>query len=230
MMPTRPPAIADGSLMSLCAALAVLLKPHAEVVLHDLKTGRIRYLANGFSKRRVGDASLIESLENIEAGGDVIGPYRKTNFDGRRLKSVTAVIRDPRGQPTSLLCINYDVEAFETLRDHLENLVALPELSEQSAALFSGDWRERVNEVVGVFLGERGITVTDLTPEDQVQLVRRLDEAGVFAVRKAVEYVQEVLRLSRATIYKRLSVARARNGTAGAKASKGGTDLPRQAK
>ena len=38
-------------------AISLLLFPHAEVVIHDLKTGCIGAIFNNFSKRAVGDES-----------------------------------------------------------------------------------------------------------------------------------------------------------------------------
>ena len=77
-----------------CQAIATLLQPHAEVVLHDLATGNIAYIANAFSKRRPGDSSMTDLDVAISIDSSVIGPYRKTNWDRRQLRSVTAVLRD----------------------------------------------------------------------------------------------------------------------------------------
>ena len=89
-----------------CQAIATLLQPHAEVVLHDLATGNIAFIANAFSKRRPGDSSMTDVEVAISIDSSVIGPYRKTNWDRRQLRSVTAVLRDHANRPVGLLCIN----------------------------------------------------------------------------------------------------------------------------
>jgi predicted transcriptional regulator YheO len=48
---------------AIAQAISLLLYPHAEVVLHDLKTGRIAAIYNPFSKRKVGEESLLEEEE-----------------------------------------------------------------------------------------------------------------------------------------------------------------------
>ncbi|MEZ5923235.1 MAG: PAS domain-containing protein [Hyphomicrobiaceae bacterium] len=198
------------SYVPVCDAVAQLLWPHAEVVLHDLKSGTIAYIANSYSKRRVGDSSLNEAEPAFDLADDVIGPYPKTNWDGRRLKSITSVLRDGRGRPIGLLCINHDIEAFAGALEQLTGLIALPEKREQSAALFAKDWRESINTVVGNLLKERNASPSGLTGEDVDLLITRLDKAGMFEIRKAVPYIAEVLKLSRATIYNRLATVRER--------------------
>ncbi|PTT69299.1 hypothetical protein DBR26_11845, partial [Pseudomonas sp. HMWF007] len=41
-------------------AIATLFFPHAEVVLHDLRTQKVDYIANNLSKRVIGDESSLE--------------------------------------------------------------------------------------------------------------------------------------------------------------------------
>jgi predicted transcriptional regulator YheO len=89
-------------------------------------------------------------------------------------------------------------------------VVELPKPSKQPSTLFSKDWREGVNTIVGEFLAARNVTLAGLTSKDVDDLIVELDRHGVFEIRKVVPYVAEVLRLSRATIYNRLGAARQR--------------------
>lgn len=207
-----------------CDAIAQLLRPHAEVVLHDLGTEKILYIANAYSKRRAGDSSLTEPEPAFDLSADVIGPYRKRNWDGRRLKSITAVLRDPEGKAIGLLCVNLDVEAFAGALEHLQRLIELPKPATRPAALFARDWREGVNNIVGEFLAARNMTLAGLASEELDDLIVELDRHGIFEIRKAVPYVARVLRLSRATIYNRLGSVRERaekkGRTVGKKTSK----------
>jgi D-arginine utilization repressor len=191
----------------ICDAFARLLAPHGEVVLHDLSSDTIHHIANCFSKRRAGQSSLTD-LADIRFDQDVIGPYTKTNWDGRRLKSVSAVIRDGDGKPVGLMCINHDVEAFSGVLDQLISLVGVPLPMPPAIALFSNDWRERINEHVGAFLAERNATLAGLDSDDVNGLIARLDQAKVFDIRNASSYISEVLSISRATLYNRLKLVR----------------------
>ena len=138
-----------------CQAIATLLQPHAEVVLHDLATGNIAYIANAFSKRRPGDSSMTDLEVAISIDSSVIGPYRKTNWDRRQLRSVTAVLRDQAERSVGLLCINLDISAFEDAVEFIRNLIQFSPPSDPPAALFKSDWKEMVNNTVDDYLRER---------------------------------------------------------------------------
>jgi predicted transcriptional regulator YheO len=189
-------------------SIALLLRPHAEVVIHDLTTGTVLHIANAFSKRRAGDSSLTE-LEDVQSlDVAVIGPYRKTNWDGRSLKSITSVLRDGHGDPAGLLCINLDVSLLETIGSAARQFLRFAEQAPRPAALFQGDWQEEINSTVGQFLTERGVALALLTQTDRQALLARLDERGLFAVRNAAPYIARILNSSRSSLYKTLKSIR----------------------
>jgi predicted transcriptional regulator YheO len=191
-----------------CDAIALLLSPHAEVVMHDLETEQIAYIANCFSKRRPGDDSLIGSSFDLKE--EMIGPYPRKNSDGRRLKSITSILRDSHRKPFGLLCINLEIESLAGSLELIQSLIAMPAQPKAAEFLLAKDWQEAVNEAMSSFLTERSTTRAGLTSEDIDNLLLELDRKGIFEIRKAVPYVAEVLELSRATIYNRLAGVRNR--------------------
>ncbi|WP_246755060.1 transcriptional regulator [Rhizobium lusitanum] len=215
-MPGKTTSNMDGStgnedimvFAPIAEAVAALLKPHAEVVIHDLRTQTIGYIANNLSRREVGGSSLAELKDIGSLGADVIGPYRKTNFDGRQLKSITAVLRNKVGEPFGLLCINFDIAPIEAARDALNLLAAFQGAGAQPSALFRADWQETVNAAIADFLGERGLAASALAKEDHAALVEMLEQEGYFSIRNLVPYLARLLGISRATVYKHLREAR----------------------
>lgn len=197
-----------------CDAVATLFSPHVEAVLHDLETGAIFHIANAFSKRRPGDSSLNEAGLVSTLDEDVIGPYGKSNWDGRRLKAITSVLRDADGKPVGLLCINHDIEAFAGIFDQLKSMMDIAAPLPKTSALMAEDWREAVNAVIGEFLTTHRTSLAGLTSADMDGLMTLLEARGVFAIRKAVPYVAEILKLSRATIYNRLGAIRQKQDAA----------------
>ncbi len=193
---------------SIADAIALLLRPHAEVVIHDLRTGRIAHVANNFSRRRAGDESLTEIEGEMSLDGRILGPYRKVNWDGRELRSITVVLRDERQAAVGLLCVNFDVSKFERAIEALAGLVRLPEPNLTPAALFASDWREAINGIISQYLAECGQALDGIDRRTAGELVQHLDREGYFSVRNAANHVSEVLGLSRATIYKHLKSAR----------------------
>ena len=198
------------SYVAICEAIAGLFHPHVEVVLHDLATRKVLYIANAFSKRRVGDSSLNEPEPAFNDKDEVLGPYAKMNWDGHRLKSITAIIRDRARKPVGLICINHDIDALAITVEQLQNLLKLPTPTAPITPLVSQDWRERVNTVIGAFLATRKATLAGLKSRDMDDLIGELAQQGIFDIRRAVPYIAEVLGLSRATVYNRRARVRKR--------------------
>lgn len=195
--------------IAIADALALLFQPQVEAVVHDLAEDRILHIAGNFSKRRAGDSSYsgLDDLAPFPSG--VIGPYAKSNVDGRALKSITVVIRDVAEMPVGLLCVNLDVSAIAAARSVLDGLMLTPAPPQiRSEQLFALDWRERVNAEIAAFLAMRQASLVGLTAQDIVDLVAALDGKGLFAIRKAADHIAGALGLSRATLYKRLAESR----------------------
>lgn len=190
--------------IAIADALSALL-PQTEIVLHDLVRDRILHIAGAFSRRRPGDPSLTDSADLRPFDQGVIGPYEKTNVDGRRLKSISVVLPGDDDKPAGLLCVNMDVSALDLARTALEKLIALPAAPRAEAGrIFPSDWRERINMAIGDFLKQRGLALAGLTAPEQAELVALLDSQGFFAIRNATDHIAAALGISRATLYKRL--------------------------
>jgi D-arginine utilization repressor len=197
---------ADG-VVPVCEAIARLLSPHAEVVLHDPRTDTIVGIWNPMSGRRVGDASLLSELDGLRpAGRDVYGPYPKSLADGRVLSSVSAVLRDQAGHAGLVLCVNIDRSVFEDAARLLAGFAA--PLSGQPRELFARDWAESVNDIVGAYVRDTGTPPAGLTRADRLALVARLEAAGVFTRRRSVPAVARALGISRSMTYRLLAETR----------------------
>jgi D-arginine utilization repressor len=194
---------------AVCRAVALLLGPYAEVVLHDAEQDRVLAIWNPMTTRGAGDPSLLGELDQLEpSADDVYGPYEKLLADGRRLSSVSAVLRGPDGQPSAVLCVNLDRTPLEQAAALLAGFAA--PTAPRPQALFEQDWPDRVHQIIGSFVRSRGRPVERLGREDRLAVLAELDQAGVFAVRRAVPVVASALRTSRSTVYSLLAELRAR--------------------
>ncbi|PZG17387.1 hypothetical protein C1J01_18215 [Nonomuraea aridisoli] len=187
-----------------CGAVAALLAPHAEVILHDARRDRVLRVWNPLSRRATGDPSLLGELERLDPTGDgVYGPYEKLLPDGRRLSSVSAVLCDPDGRPSAVLCVNLDRTPLDQAATLLAAFAA--PTAPRPEPLFEQDWTERVHQIVGTYVRAHGRPAERLTRDDRLAVLAELDEAGIFAVRRAVPVVASALRISRSTLYALLS-------------------------
>lgn len=188
-------------------AITVVLHPHAEVVIHDLKSGRIAAIYNNFSRRAAGDESLIGELDDLSTLPDVFPVYTKTNWDGKKLKSSTATLRDKNKTPIGLLCINLDISKWEEFRHLLDQWANIQNHEYQPEVIFKDDWREKINRYVSDYLNKKNLILKTLDKETKRDLIRALHREGAFKAKNAAVYVAEVLNLSRATIYNYLRIA-----------------------
>ncbi len=184
----------------ICDAIALILQPYAEVVLHDLASETVSYIANNFSKRELGEPSLLHEID-FKPKDRTIGPYEKVNFDGRRLKSVSAVLRATDDRPIAILCINIDVSHIQAAMQVLSTMARVSIDEGKPAALFKEDWHERVNEYVHGWTAKRGLAIADLTRAQKQELVRELADDGAFGGKHAAAYISKILQMGRATVY-----------------------------
>ena len=200
-------------------AIAMLLHPYAEVVIHDIIKDIVVHIANPYSKRRVGDSSYLgldgeESDFGLEK--DVLGPYEKEGQDGQRIRSITAVLRDDRAQPIGILCINLDFSsletAFESAFEVLNGLIRPAAIEARPDIIFREEWRELIKLEIQAFRLEKGLTKDSMNAKERRELMRRLDQKRLFYARKSVEQVASYLMISRATAYKDLNEIRKENG------------------
>jgi predicted transcriptional regulator YheO len=190
-----------------CEAIARLLAPHAEVVLHDPERDEVLAIWNPFSGRRPGDPALLGELDRLDpAAAGVYGPYEKLLGDGRRLSSVSAIIRDGQGRPSVVLCVNLDRGPLERAAELLTAFAA--PVAGRPEPLFEQDWIERVHQVVSAHVHEWQRPLERFTREDRRAVLAELDRLGVFAVRRAVPVVARILLMSRSGVYALLSESR----------------------
>ena len=193
----------------ICRALVRLLPGQVEVVLHDLSTNSIAHIENSFSPRKAGDDSLsdIADFQSELRGDDTIGPYTKSNSDGTRLRSVSALLRGDEGKPVALLCINMRVDRLEMARDVLAAFTQTePTLTSD---LLRNDWREVTNAIISATLKELKLSFNQLKKADRDLIVERLSDADIFTARGAVDYVAEALGVSRTTLYSHIKKSKA---------------------
>ena len=199
----RTQAFADG--------VATLFFPYAEVVVHDLRSQRVAYIANNLSRREIGDDSALERAE-LPAGEPVIGPYAKRNFDGAVMRSVSIVVRDSAGNNIGLVCINLNIGVFEQAHAALGQFVSGARLMQQPEPIFQDDWQERINTFIHAWLGKRHAALKFLTRDQKRELVQDLFASGAFQGRSAADYIARVLDMGRATVFKHARAMKELNG------------------
>jgi predicted transcriptional regulator YheO len=146
-----------------------------------------------------------------EGGDDAANSinYRTVLPDGRVLRSSTIFIRDDDGLIVGSLCINQDLTDFIVARNLLEDDTSFaPPDVESPKETFAQDISEVMESVVDAEVSLTQKPVAYMQKEDKLQVVTRLEQKGIFAIKNAVDYVAECLGVSNFTIYNYLKEVR----------------------
>jgi predicted transcriptional regulator YheO len=81
-------------------------------------------------------------------------------------------------------------------------------VEDRPAELFDKDWREQILLVVDEECRSRHLRRDRLTREQRLELVRVLDDRGLFATRNAAVHAAAALGVSRTTVYALLKETR----------------------
>ena len=191
-------------------AFARLLHPFSEVVIHDLESDTIQMIINPFSRREVGDNSYLDRWDfTVDPQANVIGPYEKINYDGRKLKSISIVLRSDSGKAEGFLCINMDISVFENYQSSLMAFLSNNDtsLSRQTESLFKDDLYEQINAFVQEYCRTQQRSLESLSRKDKQDLILTLKDHGAFKGKNASSYLARILNISRATVYNYLKPA-----------------------
>jgi predicted transcriptional regulator YheO len=196
--------------MPLVRGLADMFGPDCEVVLHDLgeMPQSIVAIENGHvSGRHVGDVPtdlMLRTLRRAENGQEGPRVYMSSS-KGRALRSLSVTLRDAHGEAFGLLGINLDVSSLQQAQRSLAGLSAVPSgeagAATESEEIFAGDIRDVVAGMIAKALAETGKTVSQMSRDEKMDVVKRLEERGAFLVKRSAEQVADALDLSRFTIF-----------------------------
>ncbi|NBI52522.1 helix-turn-helix transcriptional regulator [Photobacterium alginatilyticum] len=184
--------VADG--------IALLFSDYVEVIIHDLATQSVAYIANNISKRKIGDPSALDDV-NFDQTESVIGPYEKLNWDGQKICSTSVVLRNDANTPIGMLCINMNTTPIESARAVLDLLLPAKNLIPQPEKLFNDDWQEKINSFIHDWLASHHLTLSVISRKDKRQLVEALYEQGAFNGKNSADYIANVLSMGRATVF-----------------------------
>lgn len=205
------------ALTPLMEAIAAVVGPHCEVVLHDLSRGDLDHsvaaIVNGhLSGRAVGGPSTnlgVEVLRDQSADHDAHG-YRGRTADGRELISSSTYYRDHEGNVIAAFCLNVDLTPVQTAMTALGALLPAvrEDVGERPKELVGPDISSVLEEMIGEAIAHVGKPVPSLTKPERIEILRLLEDRGAFRIKRAADSVSARLGVSRVTIYSYLDEIR----------------------
>lgn len=194
------------ALKGIVLGMGKLLGEDTEVVLHDIEKKEIVYIVNGHITGRYEgyrlESSVYDAVINLaDQDGHVIG-YGSSSSKGNNLRSSHFVVPDEAGNPCALICINQDTAKLASICDTIYSMIRIRPLAhaEEPKREDENYIQQIMQQVIADSIEKMKPTAID-TKEGKMEIVRRLEVKGVFAVKDAVPYVCKALSISQATLY-----------------------------
>jgi predicted transcriptional regulator YheO len=190
--------------------LADLLGGTCEVVLHDvadIKHSIVKIRNGHITNRQIGGPITDLGLKMIKENGPETILFTEKTKSRKTLRSAGLVIRDSK-RIIGFLCINMDIsmsshEGFNPVLAQ-EHLISTEEHYEMNTD-------DLIQSNILDALKSIRKDIKDLNREEKLQILKKMEEKGIFQIRGAVKKVAEAFSLSNVSIYKHLDTIRKYN-------------------
>lgn len=196
------------SFIPLAKSTAKMFGRNCEVVIHDLTNPQASVMFtvnNHVTGRKIGQSfdHLVKTvLISEDFKEDYLAGYTFVTEDKRTIRSSTSLIRDSNNSVIGAFCINFDVEGLNQMQQFMNTFfstqVVVQENEEKSEAAI-----ENVEEIVDQLIQQ--IIQNSVHPvmkrHEKIELIRFMDEKGIFLMKGSVEKVASLLGISKVTVY-----------------------------
>jgi predicted transcriptional regulator YheO len=202
--------------------LGQAMGPNCEVVLHDLTDPdhAIIATANGHvSGRKIGgpttDLVLKILKEGLEGGNAFIANYNARSKNNHICRSSSFFIRDEGGKIVGVLCVNVDINNFVEAKRLLDGLINC-EVQPHTPAKTTADVIEVfenlhssiddvLTAIIDNVLNKHEVTPDRMSLDEKIDVVKRLNENGLFLLKGGLSELAKRMKLSEPTIYRYLN-------------------------
>ncbi|MEH7378906.1 PAS domain-containing protein [Bacillus sp. JJ1533] len=192
-----------------------------EVVLHDLtvpQSSVVYTVNNHVTGRQVGQSFnhlITEVLLSQNFTNDHSANYYFHKDDGRLIKSSTLLIRNREKKVIGALCINIDTTRITENINWLNSLIPQnPDLPpnqhyQQDQTNETEHIQEIANDLIDKIIGNK--PVEKLRRDEKVEMVRFMEQKGIFLIRGTIDRVAEKLNISKVTVYSYIEEIKEKN-------------------
>lgn len=188
-----------------------------EIVLHDAFNKEVSIVAianNHISGRKVGGSMTDLALKLIKdetyKTQDYVVNSGRTK-DNKILMSSTYFIKNKNKNLVGLLCINNNMTELAAFHGYLQNIMKFFNISEENGESKKASENidvtvdEMIKNAIDNIFATVNVPPERLSPEEKTQIVRSLNEQGIFLLKGAVAEVAKRLKTSEPTIYRYLN-------------------------
>lgn len=188
-----------------------------EVAIHDLEQpdSSVVYVANGkVTNRQKGqsfDHLIRQVLLSKNFKNDQVTNYMFETTDGKKIKSSSALIRDEKKEVIGMICINYDITSYIQAQSKLNSFLCVETTEVKEEKTVGQDVMAVIDELILNIVGTTD--VKNLTRKRSVEIIKFMDEKGIFLVKGAVDKVASLMGVSKVTIYSYLDEAKGKRSS-----------------
>lgn len=196
------------SFIPIAKSTAKMFGPNCEVVIHDLTNPQASVMFtvnNHVTGREIGQSfdHLVKTvLQSEDFKEDYLAGYTFVTEDKRTIRSSTSLIRDSKQKVIGAFCINFDVEALNQMQQFMNTFLST-QVEVQENETKSDDDIENVEGIVDQLIQQ--IIQNSVHPvmkrHEKIELIRFMDEKGIFLMKGSVEKVASLLGISKVTVY-----------------------------
>jgi len=189
-----------------------------EVVIHDFTDimQSVIHIEGNVTNRQAGAPITSTLARMVDEFGDSVPDriaYKITTEEGKVLRCASIFLRDDAGKLEGCLAINFDVSDFMFFQQAFSDFTFLTVTSaigsgEESLVEFSKKPSASMESIIDDTIAREGKLPAMMDKTKKKTIVRKLDKAGVFAVKGSVNYLARALGASRYTIYNYLKEVR----------------------
>lgn len=206
------------SMIPLADAIAKMVGPNCEVAIHDLTHPKhsIVHIVNGhLSGRESGDTLgpvFKEFIQIAQFNQDMIVNYYDYE-NGITSKCTKVLIKDENEKTIGCFCINIVIDgylqALEVLQKlcettPLKNFKEKPEEDKDD----DGNISNVIRDIITNTYTDLKKSKKKITKEDKIEMVKFLEDKGIFRVKGSVNWVAKTMGVSKFTVYNYLDQIR----------------------
>ncbi|MGF6907730.1 helix-turn-helix transcriptional regulator [Fusobacterium sp. PH5-44] len=206
----------------ICEFISKCFGENVEVILHDLRDidhSGIKIYNNHVSGRSEGAPMTqfgINLLENkIYEREKFVNNY-KGMTGGKILRSSTLFIKDDDENLIGMLCVNIDITNYIAMSKELSSLAyfGIGEDNFKNAnkiADFPSSVKEMISQTVSEYASSAGYNIQRLTKTEKIEIVKALNDNGLFDLKGGLAQTAEMLNISEPTLYRYLNEIKKQN-------------------
>lgn len=207
------------SYIPLAKSTAKMFGHHCEVVIHDLSNPRSSVMFtinNHVTGREVGqpfDHLVKTVLRSNDFKEDYLSGYTFLTDDKRTIRSSTTLIRDLEQKVIGAFCINFDVEALQQMKQFMNAFLSTPVVVKEDEEEPPNRDVDNVEEIVDGLIQQiiENSVHAGMKRHERIELIRFMEEKGIFLMKGALEKVAEQLGISKVTVYSYLDEVKKKN-------------------